>query len=296
MKPLVTRILVTPADLGEPLRLISAVHSYYECLVLELAPDEIDPACRQVGEVALLDGAIGDNGFRSYLSRHGWRAQAAKDMVAAFDAIAASEEAQIVSAIAGRLNALPALQMRNVLNGLPAQRSAQTPDLRALNEWLDEQVERLSSSLTEKVSIAIEHMRRRGVVKPASSDRQIDAEIERILARSPSHQAKLRAIAGRQERLRSYTERRDETIAELGRLAGVSIYLGAYRLARNELAWTPRCWVLSRQSADGRPDFRAEQVCYFEDGDKGVLARHSDGARLAEIPIEPGSTDLIEPE
>jgi hypothetical protein len=294
VKPLVTRILVTSADVSEPLRLIGGVHSYYEILANGLAPDEIDAPCRQVGELVLLEGAIRDNGFRSYLDCHDWRPQAAEDIIAAFKAIEAPEPMQIMSAIAERLNDLTAEQMREVLNGLPRRRGAQTPDLRALNEWLDEQEDLLWASLTEKVAMVVEHMRRKGVIKTASSEQQIDSEIERILARSPTHQANLRAIAERQERSRPYIQRREQVIAALGRLAGLSIYLQSYRLAKNELAWAPRCWVLSLQAADGRPNFLAQRVCYFEDGDRGVLARHADGVRLAEISIEPGSTDLVE--
>jgi hypothetical protein len=293
VKVLVTRILVKSADIKEPHSLIGAICSYYENLAHGLSPDEIEPGCRQVGELALLDGAVQDNGFRSYLSCHGWRPRAAEDIVAAFEVIGASEQAQIVSTIAVRLNALSPDQMPDITHGLPERRGGQSPELRALNEWLDDEIDRLCSSLTESVAIVAEHMRRRGVIKTASSDRQIDSEIERILALSPTHQAKVRVIAERQERLRPYSQRRGEVIAELGRLAGLSIYLDSYRLAENEFAWAARCWVLS-QSADGRPDFGAEKLCYFEDGDKGVLARHADGTRLAVIKIEPGSTDLVE--
>ncbi|MEQ1812693.1 MAG: hypothetical protein ABL889_22390 [Terricaulis sp.] len=208
-------------------------------------------------------------------------------------AIGASEQSAIISAIAGKLNDLTAAQMRDVTNGLPQQRNAQSAAARGLNEWLDDQVSLLSSSLTEKVETVIERMRTRGVIK-AASERQIELELDRILAQSPTHRASRSAIAARLNRNSPYVQRRHQTIEELARLAGLSIYLNSYRLAENELAWAPRCWVLSLQTAEGRPDVLGQRVCYFEDGDRGVLARHDDGVRLAEITIEPGSTDLVE--
>ena len=293
MKLLVKRILVLSADLGARPRLVSGVYAFYEIIANGLAAEEISTKCRQVGEAALLEGSLRDNGFRSYLDRYHWRPQAAEDIIAAFVAIGALEQSGVMSAIAGKLNDLTAAQMRDVTHGLPQQRNAQSAASRGLNDWLDEQVSLLSSSLTEKVETVVERMRTRGVIK-AASQRQIELDLDRILAQSPTHQAKLSAIAERQNRNRPYVQRRHQAIEELARLAGFSIYLNSYRLAKNELSWAPRCWVLSLQTAEGRPDFLGQRVCYFEDGDKGVLARHDDGVRLAEITIEPGSTDLIE--
>lgn len=293
MKLLVRRILVPSADLRERSRLVSGVYTFYEILANGLAAEEISAECRQVGEVALLEGSLRDNGFRSYLDRHHWRPQAAADMIAAFVAIGALEQSEIVSAIAGRLGDLTAAQMRDVRYGSPQQRSAQPAAMGGLNEWLDEQESLLFSSLAEKVEAIVERSRTKGVIK-AASERQVESEIDRILAQSPTRQAKLNAIAEREIRDRPYAQRRHQAIEELARVAGLSIYLNSYRLAENELPWAPRCWVLSLQTAEGRPDIERHRVCYFEDGDKGVLARHDDGVRLAEITIDPGSTDFVE--
>ncbi|MEQ1492513.1 MAG: hypothetical protein ABL932_18365, partial [Terricaulis sp.] len=203
MKLLVNRILVLSAELGERSRRVSGVYAFYEIVANGLAAEEISAECRQAGEVALLEGSLRDNGFRSYLDRHHWRPQAAEDLIAAFLAIGASEQSAIISAIAGKLNDLTAAQMRDVTNGLPQQRNAQSAAARGLNEWLDDQVSLLSSSLTEKVETVIERMRTRGVIK-AASERQIELELDRILAQSPTHRASRSAIAARLNRNSPY--------------------------------------------------------------------------------------------
>lgn len=185
MKLLVRRILVLSADLGERSRLVSGVYTFYEILANGLAAEEISAECRQVGEVALLEGSLRDNGFRSYLDRHQWRPQAAADLISAFVAIGAFEQSGIISAIAGKLNDLTAAQMRDVTNGLPQQRNAQPALIRSLNGWLDEQVSLLSSSLTEKVEAVVERMRTKGVIK-AASERQIDRSYPCAKSNAPS--------------------------------------------------------------------------------------------------------------
>jgi hypothetical protein len=299
---LVRRFLVEKEAFSEPCYLAEGMGEFYLMFVGQLAPDEIDPWVREAGELIILQSAIEENGFRQYLAynsfderTHSWRPQAAQDVIAAYELIGGREQAKIFSGIMRRLVELPPYDRRGVLNFMGYQRAPEYPDMKPVNDWLDEQASelwRLDEKLGKPAWIIAERARREGLVKAASEDR-IEKEIERVQAKSPSYRAWERDRVERHERFQPYARRQREVVAELARLAGLDMKTDGSSRGVNEVGGARGLITYKyhyRMPGDP-PGPYPHTAAYFEDGDKGVLATYPDGRRLAEISIEPGSTD-----
>jgi hypothetical protein len=298
---LVRQFLVEKDAFSEPAYLAEGMQEFYLNFVDQLAHNEIDPWVREAAELITMQTAIEENGFRSWLTSSvfnnrtfAWRPQAMQDIVAAYELLGALEQAKIFSAVAHRLEDVPPNDRRGILNYMGYERAPEYPDLEPLKQWLEEQFSKLWE-LDEKTGnpahIMAERARREGLVKPASESR-IEKEVERIYAKSPTYRVWEREREQRIEKARPIHLKQREIVAELVRLAGLDSNLDSRGNGANEVAGAPgRTYHYVFRMPDDPPGVYPRKVAYFEDGDRGVLATYPGGQRLAEVSIEPGSTE-----
>lgn len=309
MKYLLDRMVVAMGDRGNDIGLIDAVSTWFYDIQGEIGRAEIEPRCRAVGKMLMFEGPVGNGGIESYVSLYGWSLDDAEDILAGYTLINSPKRAAAFARVAEIMASTTASERR----GMASRQGFSGIGFGEPNEQLNAEVAKFYQLDKEDGALhalALRYLRRHGLIKVVLSNAGVDRERDAILARSPWHARQQAHRAEQGARNQESARLREEAIAQLAAMAKLTVDLSRGQILQSADEAQSTGYV---HSIIGPFDERADpapnsvnvsehgvsrryavlgEVIYFEDGDRGVLARHPDGERLAECEITPGSTNF----
>jgi len=260
LKYVLDRIPVPERLLSDPTSLAEWLFEFFEVTIEELGRKEIEPRCRQAAHLILFDGIMQGSGPAYYLQQYGWSAARAEDIASAYREIGCALCASALEAVGDHPTA-------EALLGVAEQRNC---------------------NVGEAIGA---HLRKRGLTMPVR-EAAFEKIVSKILSKSAVHRARERRREAETEKFRAAMREQHRIVLELSGRAGLAVRLSqCWQGAWKDGEFSADCNVYHiLDSSSEPPKVTPDQVAYFEDNDRGVLARYPDGPRLAECVIEPGAT------
>ncbi|MBL8547011.1 MAG: hypothetical protein JNL81_11145 [Hyphomonadaceae bacterium] len=309
MKYVLDRMVVTMRDRGDDISLIDAISNWFYEIHEEIGRVEIEPRCRAIGKMMMFEGPVSNGGIESYVSLYGWSENDADDILAGYTLINSPKRAAAFLRVREIMSATTELERR----GMASRQGFMDIGSGKPNEELNAEVEkfyRLDEEDGDVHTLTLRYLRRHGLIKIVLSDAGIDREREAIMARSPWYAALEAHRAEQSARNQESARLRGDVITQLAKLASLRVNLSSGYGVRTadeipkagyvhgiitpfdaNVDPVPKTVHVTEDGVSRRYALLGE-VIYYEDGDRGVLARHPDGEVLAEVAVKPGSTNF----